>query len=159
MLRTDGSRPVLAVLMLAAGIASTPARAAEPALTEAVLGQWLEGYKAAWEQRDAERAVALFTPDATYQDEAFSPPHVGTQGIRDYWNRVTATQRDVSFRYEVLSVSGSTGIAHWHAEFAVADASPPTTIALDGVFVLEFAAGDKCRSLREWWHLKSTPAQ
>lgn len=145
------------LLLLLAGPMSLPARAADGTLTEAALTQWLEGYKAAWEARDADRAAALFTPDATYQDEAFTPPHVGTQGIRDYWSKVTAGQREVKFQYQVLSVKGNTGIAHWCAQFAVAESNPPTTIALDGVFLLEFDANGKCRSLREWWHLKATP--
>ena len=137
----------------------SPATALAGGLTEASLAAWLEGYKAAWETRDPEKAVALFTADATYQDEAFTPPHVGAQGIRDYWTKVTAGQRDVKFQYQLLSVKGNTGIAHWSAVFGVAEANPPTSIALDGVFLLEFDAAGKCRSLREWWHLKSTPAQ
>lgn len=146
------------LLVLAAGLLALPARAADVTLTEAALTQWLEGYKAAWETRDAEKAAALFTPTATYQDEAFTPPHVGSQGIKDYWSKVTAGQRDVKFQYQVLSIKGNTGIAHWSAQFAVAEANPATTIALDGVFLLEFDAGGKCSSLREWWHLKSTPS-
>lgn len=145
------------LLVLVAGLLlQTAAYAGE--MTEAALTTWLEGYKAAWETRDADRATALFTADATYQDEAFSPPHVGTEGIRAYWSKVTAGQRDVQFQYRVLSVTGNTGIAHWSAQFAVADAAPPTTIALDGVFLLEFDDAGRCRSLREWWHLKSSPA-
>ncbi|MBI1731965.1 MAG: nuclear transport factor 2 family protein [Gammaproteobacteria bacterium] len=145
------------VLVLAAGLASQPSRATDAALTEVALAQWLENYKAAWESRDADRAAALFTVDATYQDEAFSPPHRGSQGIRDYWSKVTAGQRDVKFQYQVLSVKGNTGIAHWSAQFAVAETT--TTIKLDGVFLLEFDGSGKCRSLREWWHLQSSAPQ
>ncbi|OGT85020.1 MAG: hypothetical protein A3H91_16280 [Gammaproteobacteria bacterium RIFCSPLOWO2_02_FULL_61_13] len=149
------SNSIVLFLALTTGLALPPVSAADTPLTEAALTQWLEGYKAAWEARDADNAAALFTPDATYQDEAFTPPHVGTQGIKDYWTRVTTGQRDVKFQYQVLSVKGSTGIAHWSAQFAVADT--PTTIKLDGVFLLEFSADGKCRSLREWWHLQSSP--
>jgi ketosteroid isomerase-like protein len=148
-------RAGLALLALIAWAGTAGAAAiADGMLTEAGLVTWLEGYKAAWETRDAERAVALFTADATYQDEAFTPPNQGAQGIRDYWTKVTAGQRDVKFQYQVLSVKGSTGIAHWSAQFAVADSA--TAIQLDGVFLLEFDASGKCRSLREWWHLKSS---
>lgn len=135
-----------------------PAAAFAGGLSEAALTAWLDSYKVAWETRDADKAAALFTADATYQDEAFSPPHVGTAGIKEYWSKVTAGQRDVAFQYKVLSVQGNTGIAHWSAQFKVADSNPATTIALDGVFLLEFDATGKCRSLREWWHLKSAPA-
>lgn len=153
-LHTIARKTVTAMLILCL---LAPATALAGGLTEASLATWLEGYKAAWETRDAEKAVALFTADATYQDEAFSSPHVGAQGIRDYWTKVTAGQRDVKFQYQVLSIKSNTGIAHWSAEFAVAEANPPTTIALDGVFLLEFDGAGKCRSLREWWHLKSSP--
>lgn len=147
---------VAALLAILASVFGTlPARAADTTLTDAVLTHWLEGYKAAWETRDADKAAALFTAAATYQDEAFSPPYVGTAGIKGYWSKVTAGQRDVKFQYQVLGVTGNTGIAHWSAQFAVA--GTPATIALDGVFLLEFDASGKCRSLREWWHLKSTP--
>jgi ketosteroid isomerase-like protein len=155
-LQTPARRTATASLILCL---LTPATLLAGGLTEASLAAWLEGYKAAWETRDADKAVALFTADATYQDEAFTPPNVGSRGIRDYWAKVTAGQRDVKFQYQVLSVKGNTGIAHWSAEFAVADANPPTTIALDGVFLLEFDGSGKVRSLREWWHVKSTPAQ
>ena len=154
-MKTTALNTIVLFLVLASGVTSLAARAADAALTEAALTQWLEGYKAAWETRDADKAAALFTPDATYQDEAFTPAHVGAQGIKDYWTKVTAGQRDVKFQYQLLSVKGNTGIAHWAAQFAVADT--PATIKLDGVFLLEFDAGGKCRSLREWWHLQSSP--
>ena len=153
-MKTGTLKHTVLLLVLAAGLASPSTGAAGAALTDAALAQWLDGYKTAWETRNADKAVALFTPDATYQDEAFTPPFVGTQGIRDYWTKVTAGQRDVKFQYEVLSVKGSTGIAHWSAQFGVTDGS--TIIKLDGVFLLEFDGGGKCRSLREWWHLQST---
>jgi hypothetical protein len=69
---------------------------------------------------------------------------------------VTADQKDVSFTYEVLAVTGSTGIAHWHAEFT--QPSSGSTVILDCVFILDFAPDGLCKGLKEWWFLKVNPA-
>lgn len=140
--------------LLLAALCSAPAAAAD--LDTAGLAAWLDAYGKAWETRDADLAITLFSPDATYQDMPFSPPHQGHAGIHAYWAGVTADQRNVEFDYSVIAVSGNTGIAHWSAAFDVA--SSGAHLKLDGVFVLEFAADGKCRRLREWWHLQAPDA-
>ena len=132
------------------------------------LTRWLEAYGAAWEGRDAGAAAALFTDDAQYQETPYAEPFVGRGGVSDYWSRVTAGQRDVSFQFEPIAVSGSTGIAQWSAKFrsvsgdansgdANSDGanSDGVKVELNGVFVLEFADQAHVRSLREWWHVRS----
>lgn len=116
---------------------------------------WLDGYEEAWETLDADKAAALFTTDATYQDNPYSDPYRGRDGIREYWTSVTGDQRDVDFSYDILSVSGNTGIAHWHSEFT--QRSSGSLVVLDGIFVLEFDPQGLCTELREWWHVKVEP--
>ena len=59
----------------------------------------------------------------------------------------------MKFESQVITISGKTGVAHWQATFRVA--STGATLALDGVFVLEFDGSGQCKSLREWWRLKT----
>ena len=129
--------------------------AAAQELTAAKLDTWLQGYKAAWETRDAGKAAALFTENATYRDDAFAEPYQGRAGISKYWSDVTSDQKDVKFTYEVLAATGNTGIAHWHAEFT--QPSSGSTVLLDGMFVLDFAPDGLCNSLKEWWFIKINP--
>ncbi|HET7204790.1 MAG TPA: nuclear transport factor 2 family protein [Steroidobacteraceae bacterium] len=116
------------------------------------LEDWLARYRAAWESRDPEAAAALFSADATYHEMPFDAPIVGLDGIRNYWARVTADQRDVRFRSRPVVVSGNAGIAEWTATFR--RESSGATIELNGVFILEFDAAGRCTSLREWWHVR-----
>ncbi|MBF8269926.1 MAG: hypothetical protein HW386_1635 [Gammaproteobacteria bacterium] len=129
--------------------------AAAQGLTAAKLDAWLKGYEAAWETLDAGKAAALFSEDATYRDEAFAEPYQGREGIRKYWTDVTSDQKDVNFTYEVLAVTGNTGIAHWHAELT--QPSSGSTLILDGIFVLDFAPDGLCKGLKEWWFIKINP--
>jgi ketosteroid isomerase-like protein len=137
------------------GIMQTSA-ADRQGLTIAKVESWLKGYEEAWETLDADKAAVLFTEDATYQEEPYKDPFQGRKGIHDYWTTVTADQKDVDFTFEVLSVMGNTGTAHWHSEFI--QSSSGSTIILDGIFLLEFSQEGLCRSLKEWWHFKAIPA-
>lgn len=134
---------------------SLPAEGDSEPLGREAVEEWLDGYEEAWETLDADKAAALFTADATYQDNPYSDPYRGRHGIHEYWTTVTSDQSDVDFSYEVLSVDGNTGIAHWRSEFT--QKSSGSLVVLDGIFVLEFVPEGLCKELREWWHVKVEP--
>ncbi len=140
---------VFVVALMLAGVA-----AEAKGLSNASLDAWLKAYGAAWVERDASTAGSLFTPDATYHEMPFDPPKAGREAIEKYWREVTADQRDVKFKYEIIAVHDRTGVAHWSAEFKTQ--STGATIQLDGVFVLQFDDAGQCSRLREWWHVKSS---
>lgn len=123
-------------------------------LTPVALKTWLADYGRAWEERDASRAAALFTENARYHEMPFDAPKAGRSGIREYWATVTADQRNVDFKSEIVAVNDQTGVARWSA--SLTSAASGARIELDGVFVLTFDAG-LCSELREWWHVRVTP--
>jgi ketosteroid isomerase-like protein len=123
-------------------------------LTPAALEAWLGRYEEAWELRDSARAAALFTENAPYHETPFDAPKAGRNGIREYWTTVTADQRGVDFKSEVVAVNGRTGVARWSA--SLTSASSGARIELDGVFVLTFDENGLCSELREWWHVRTS---
>lgn len=144
------ARALFLVLLACALLPTGRAMAAD--LTTAALEAWLARYGDAWESRDADKAAALFTPEATYHEMPFDAPIEGAAKIREYWARVTADQRDVDFSARPIMVDGDAGVAEWSARFRTA--STGATIELNGVFVLEFDDAGRCTSLREWWHVR-----
>lgn len=127
--------------------------AAQP-LTAAAVEAWLAQYKEAWEQRDPAKAASLFTENAPYHEMPFDAPKAGRAGIREYWATVTADQRDIDFRSQLIAVTGQTAVARWSARLV--SASSGTRVELDGVFILTFDASGLCSELREWWHVKTS---
>jgi ketosteroid isomerase-like protein len=121
-------------------------------LSTASLESWLARYEQAWEQRDPAQAAALFTENAPYHEMPFDAPKAGRAGIRDYWTTVTADQRNVDFKSQVVAVTGQTGVARWSA--SLTSAASGARIELDGVFILKFD-GNLCSELREWWHVRT----
>ncbi|MDX1403697.1 MAG: nuclear transport factor 2 family protein [Woeseiaceae bacterium] len=149
----SSKQPIFFVCLLSLILVTTSARADD--LTVPALTAWLDAYGEAWETRDADAAANIFSENATYQVTPYEEPHVGQDGVRSYWAGVTANQRNVQFDYQVLAVTGNTGIAHWTANF---DVEGGPNIDLNGVFVLDFDEDGRCRRLREWWHLQSDAA-
>lgn len=117
--------------------------------------RWLRAYQAAWQGRNSEAAACLFTDDAEYYWTPHDPPQRGPAGIAAAWEAAVSQQRDVKFTFEILAVSGSTGVAKWRADFVRLPAR--SRVRIEGVLAAEFTNGVLCRVFREWWHSKETP--
>jgi hypothetical protein len=109
---------------------------------------WIETYRQAWEQRDADLVVPLFTEDGWYRSYIFDEPHVGHEGVRAYWESVTSTQSDVGVRMGHPIVDGDRVAVEWWTEMN-SDGEPAT---VTGALLLRFAADGRCEELREYWH-------
>jgi uncharacterized protein (TIGR02246 family) len=144
-------RAALGLIMALAAAALVPGVAGAQGVTAASVQAWLAKYEAAWEGRNPDQAAALFTENATYRETPFQEPFKGRAGIRKYWTDVTADQRSIDFKSDVIAVQGNVGVAHWSATFKTA--SSGDDVQLDGVFVLVFDGSGLVSSLREWWHL------
>jgi hypothetical protein len=110
---------------------------------------WLERYRRAWIERDAEAASRLFTEDAKYREKPFEAPFVGRAAIRDYWATVTGSQTGVELRYGRPVVDGQHLAVEWWANLETTGG----TLTLAGEFLLRFADSGECRELREYWLL------
>jgi len=133
------------------------------------IGQFMQGYQAAWEGRDEKLFCALFAADGEYHNTPFAAQR-GHAQLAAYWQRVKL-QEDVRVTYEVLAATAKGGIAHWHVTYQVASeelfqiwaksagtplpprkpGDPLPRMVLDGVLSAEFDAG-LCRTCRLWWH-------
>ncbi len=131
--------------------------------------RFMQGYKAAWEQRDEAMFCALFTQDGRYHNTPFAVQQ-GHAQLAEYWRRVKL-QEDVRLTYQVLAAGPGRGIAHWHVTYQVASeelfriwaastgtnlvarkpGDPLPRMILDGLLKAELAAG-LCTECRIWWH-------
>lgn len=113
-------------------------------------------YGRAWETRDPDLIVTIFSPDATYLDPR-EPMNVGREAIRAYWvSKVIGEQADISFDLKNLWVDGDTVVAEWHADFT--DTKRQLHISLDEVAIFG-VSGDKFSYLREYYKSVKTPTE
>jgi uncharacterized protein (TIGR02246 family) len=128
------------------------ARATIPEVGSLSVGEieaWLERYRRAWENGDAEAAAVLFTDDAVYRSSPFREPHVGQAGIREYWTNATATQADTRVLIGRPVVEGDRVAVEWWATYTDADEGEGT---LPGILMLRFVPDGRCAELRETWN-------
>lgn len=59
---------------------------------------WIDRCQRAGETADSGEVVDLFTADASYRLSAFWEPYIGSDAIRQYWQRGAGTQREVVVR-------------------------------------------------------------
>ena len=79
--------------------------------------QILAKYKKAWETRDPDMAMELFTPDATYREDPFDrKPMRGLQQIHDYWAQVPKFQKNIRFSHGPTFRLGQSKV--WGAEWS-----------------------------------------
>lgn len=114
---------------------------------------WLRAYGSAWTQQHAAAVTRLFTEDATYFETPFDEPMVGHEAIHAYWvEGAEQGQRDITFRFDVLSFIENVGVAHWEAAFTRVPSGQ--LVLLDGVLRAAFEDDGRCGEFREWWHRK-----
>jgi ketosteroid isomerase-like protein len=115
----------------------------------AAAGQMLDDFARAYETFDGDLIVSLFTPDAEYHEDPFSPPLRGHNAIRAYWLEAAETQEQVEFTFERHWVSGETVIAVWHMSWRTRGSTD--RFRASGVLILDLR-DDRIARLREWWH-------
>ena len=108
---------------------------------------WVETYRQAWEEADAEKAASIFTEDATYRSAIFEEPHVGHAGIIAYWSGVTSTQTDIEVRMGRPIVDGN----RVSVEFWTTMNNEGADVTLPGCLLLEFDDDGRCRRLHEYY--------
>jgi hypothetical protein len=138
--------------------------------------EFMQGYQAAWEQRDERGFCALFAADGAYHNTPFAVQR-GHQQLAAYWQRVKL-QEDVKVIYEVLAETPRGGIAHWHTTYQVASeelfaiwaastgtnllarkpGDPLPRLVLDGVLRAEFNGAGLCQECWIWWHSQQAAA-
>lgn len=110
-------------------------------------------YGKAWETRDPDLIVTIFTEGATYNDPK-EPENIGRDAIKEYWKyKVIGEQEDIKFTLKNVWVpeGGDTVIAEWHATFK----DIKRNLFIDMTEVAIFTVQDgKFSSLREYY--KST---
>jgi predicted SnoaL-like aldol condensation-catalyzing enzyme len=117
--------------------------------------EWIDAYRRAWEQRDADAAAALFTEDAEYRTHPFLEPHRGRDGVRSYWTDVTSTQANVAVRMGHPFRDGE----RVTVEFWTTMQNAGADVTLAGCLLLRFDGSGLCSALREYWFFEEGTAE
>lgn len=111
-------------------------------------------YGKAWETRDPDLIITIFTPDAIYNNPK-EPENHGHEGIRAYWtSKVIGEQKNIHFQLRNVWIDGDSVIAEWDAKFTDTKRNLYIKINEVAIFTVQ---DDKFSSLREYYKSEKTP--
>jgi len=126
-------------------------------VTRADAVRWIEAYARAWETKDADAAVRLFTEGAVYSaipgvaDQTF----IGRDAIHNYWSSITAGQSNIVVRHGAPIVHGSRAMVELWVTMQIPALNPDGDhfVTLLETNVLYFASHHHVDRNLEYWNL------
>jgi ketosteroid isomerase-like protein len=109
--------------------------------------RWADGYRAAWEQGDAEAAAALYAPDCVFRSAPFREP----EQPLSYTTRVFPEARAEDVRFGEPVEAGDRAAIEWWATLVLPDGEEQ---ALAGFSLLRFDEQGLVAEARDYWHLE-----
>lgn len=154
-------QPVLARAHLTRGSGAKPP-AASGGLPGAARIEWqreatdpvgiVATFAEAFNRRDVDGLVAMFTPGATY-DDGFYGRHAGHPDLRAMFARMFREGRDYAWRMDAIVEAPDRAMAEWTFSYVVTDAIPRSAgrrIAFRGMSVFDLSGG-RIAAYREYF--------
>ncbi len=114
--------------------------------------KWLDALGQAWINRDPKAAADICAENVLYFETPFDKPLKSKKEIEVIWQEVPATQKDIEFDYEIISVNKEVGIAKWRASFTRLPSATRDT--LDGIYMVKLDNNGQCKEFHQWWVVK-----
>ncbi len=109
--------------------------------------EWVAAYGKAWNERDADLAASIFAEQSAYYDHLLQPPHVGREGVAEYWRTVTASQSEVNCLMGEPIVMGN----RFAVEFWTRMKADGADATVAGCMLMRLDGEGLCEELREYW--------
>jgi uncharacterized protein (TIGR02246 family) len=109
------------------------------------LQTWIDGYVQAWNSNDPAAIGALFTQDAAYYTEPYSPPWRGRDEIVRRWLDRKDEPGETEFRWHPLAVSEDVAVVQGETVYRT------TSETYSNLWVIRLDADGRCTEFTEWW--------
>jgi hypothetical protein len=114
------------------------------------LEQWMTDYRRAWESNDPDDIGALFTEDASYYFEPFTPPSVGRESIVASWLARADEPGETTFTWSPLAVTDAVAIVQGETVY------PDDRYS--NLWVIRLGADGRATEFTEWWMDQAEPS-
>lgn len=107
-----------------------------------------DAYVDAYKRNDRDAVVALFAPDAVFEDPVGQPAHVGHEGIAAFWDQSHALAQIELAPADVI-ICGNEMVMIFEVHATVGD----STMIIDAVDVFVVDDAGKISSLKAYWDI------
>ncbi|OGG36611.1 hypothetical protein A3J20_00560 [Candidatus Gottesmanbacteria bacterium RIFCSPLOWO2_02_FULL_42_29] len=110
---------------------------------------WINKMGQAWVERNPNAILTLFADKFQYFESPFTKPLSDKKTLLALWQEVPASQKDVSFEFEIISETQFRYIAHWKSSFTRIPTGKKAF--LDGIFLINLNNQGLCTLFKQWW--------
>ena len=109
---------------------------------------WINKMGQAWISKNPKAIPPLFADRFQYFETPFTKPVTDKKALLSLWQEVPASQKDVTFDFEILSEADNLTIAHFRSVFT--RLATGKKAILDGIFLVKLNKYSLCTEFK-WW--------
>jgi uncharacterized protein (TIGR02246 family) len=113
----------------------------------------VEGYVDAYRRNDKQACIDLFAPDAVWHDPVGEPPHVGHQGISEFWDQGHAMAESIELVPSDIIVCANQAAMVFQIHVTIAGDPKPTVMEMDAVEIFEIDDDGLISEMRAYWDM------
>ena len=121
-----------------------------------IISQVVKDYFAALRGMDAEAWVNTFAEDAVSNDPVGAPPIVGHQGIREFFQSVTAAFKEFGLTEDDVFIAGNSAAVKWTGRGI---SKQGRKVKFEGIDVIEVNDSGKIQTVHAYWNPAEMMAQ
>jgi steroid delta-isomerase len=121
-----------------------------PERVQAVVEAYVDSYR----RNDKQACVALFAPDAVWHDPVGEPPHVGHEGIAEFWDQGRVMAESIELVPSDIIVCANQAAMVFQINVKLAGGDPnPTILEMDAVEIFEIDDNGLISEMRAYWDM------
>ena len=111
---------------------------------------WMTAYRRAWESNSRDDIAALFTEDAHYFTEPFTPPTEGRDAIIAQWLDRADAPGTTTFTWHPVVVTDELAVVQGETKYS--------DVTYSNLWLIRLAADGRATEFTEWWMDQSKPS-
>lgn len=110
--------------------------------------KWTKNFMDSWKNLDWKRTLETLDKNVKYYENPIDEPCKNFDEVTNLWNVVTDNQKDISYKYEIISCNEDTCIINWQMTRTLTNGNVKQEI--DGIFQVSVNDDCKCTYFKQW---------
>ena len=109
---------------------------------------WTNDFMESWKDLDWKRTLGLLAKNVEYYENPIDAPCANFDEVISLWNVVADNQKDINYKYEIISYNENTCIINWQMTKTMTKTDNKQEI--DGIFQISLNKEGKCNYFKQW---------
>lgn len=110
--------------------------------------KWTKEFMDSWKELDWKRTLNILDKDVKYYENPIDAPCASFEDVINLWNVVADNQKDIDYKFEIVSYSEDTCIINWQMTRTMTSNNVKQEI--DGIFQISLNEEGKCTYFKQW---------